>query len=206
VPPLLPRGIHTLEAWSERVSAGAWGRRAARFGERLRQTVDLEHWPAFSGSFARLEQLLAELATGQHNPAGEPPVSVTIISGDIHHSYLTVVDLPREIDGETGSGRRSAVFEVVCSPLHQAMPPKMVTAQQLASSRVGGLLGTAISSLAGARIPRIRWRITQGPWFENMIAVLEYAGDTARVRFDRACTDPAGVPHLELARASTLTP
>ena len=68
VPPLLPRGIHTLEAWTERVCGGAWGRRAARFGERLRQAFDLEHWPAFGESFTRLEQLLAGLATGQLQP------------------------------------------------------------------------------------------------------------------------------------------
>ena len=47
VPPLLPRGIHTLEAWTERLCYGTWGRRGARFGERLRQAVDLEHWPSF---------------------------------------------------------------------------------------------------------------------------------------------------------------
>jgi hypothetical protein len=206
VPPLLPRGIHTLEAWSERIAGGAWGGRVARFGEKLRRAVDLEHWPAFGASFARLERLLIELATGQHSPDGEAPVSVTVISGDIHHSFLAAVDLPRHVPGATAGGRRSLVFEAVCSPLHQAMPPKMVTGQQLASSRVGGLAGTAISSLAGARIPRIKWHVTQGPWFENMIAVLEYTGDTARLRFDRARTDPAGAPHLELAQASTLTP
>src|SRR6266567_2524776 len=50
-------------------------------------------------------------------------------------------------------------------------------------ARLGGLIGTAISSLAGAHVPKIRWRITEGPWFENMIAVLEYNGTTARVRF-----------------------
>jgi hypothetical protein len=207
VPPLLPRGIHTLEAWDERVSGGAWGRRAARFGERLRQAFDLEHWPAFGESFIRLERLLGEIAAGRHSTGGEPPASVTIISGDVHHSYLAAVDLPRRIAGigPSGSGRRSAVYEAVCSPFHQAMPPKLVTAQKIASSRLGGLIGTAISALAGAHIPRIRWRVTEGPWFENMIAVLEYNGNVARVRFDRALSDDAGEPRLELARASRLT-
>jgi len=215
VPPLLPRGIHTLEAWNERVSGGAWGSRAARFGERQRQALDLEHWPAFGESFIRLERLLGEIATGQRSPAGSPPASVTIISGDIHHSYLAAVDLPKHIagtapggtapGGTAASGARSAVFEAVCSPFHQAMPPKMVTAQKIASSRLGGLIGTAISSLAGAHVPKIRWRITEGPWFENMIAVLEYNGTTARVRFDRSRGDESGGPRLELVRAARLT-
>ena len=212
VPPLLPRGIHTLEAWDERVSGGAWGRRAARFGERLRQAFDLEHWPAFGESFIRLEQLLGEIAAGRHSTGGEPPASVTIISGDVHHSYLAAVDLPRRMagtglagTGTSGTGTRSAVYEAVCSPFHQAMPPKLVTAQKIASSRLGGLVGTAISALAGAHIPKIRWRVTEGPWFDNMIAVLEYNGNVARVRFDRALSDDAGEPRLELARASRLT-
>jgi hypothetical protein len=72
-------------AWraDESVTEGAWGKRYARVGERLRQALDLEHWPAFGASFIQLEQLLAGLATGVY---GEPPASVTIISGDVHHS------------------------------------------------------------------------------------------------------------------------
>ncbi|MGH3210060.1 MAG: alkaline phosphatase D family protein, partial [Trebonia sp.] len=95
VPPLLPRGIHSLEAWTERICGGAWGRQAARFGERVRQAVDLEHWPAFGASFVQLEELLTSLAAGRLSPRGAPPVTVTVISGDVHHSYLTAVDLPR---------------------------------------------------------------------------------------------------------------
>ena len=94
VPPLLPRGIHALEAWTEQLAGGAWGRRAAAAAERLRDGFDLEHWPAFSASFAKLEGLLTELATGRHSPQGNPPASVTLISGDIHHSYLAAVNLP----------------------------------------------------------------------------------------------------------------
>ncbi len=200
VPPLLPRGIHTLEAWTERLSDGAWGRRAARFGERLRQAVDLEHWPAFGASFARLERLLTELATGRHAAHGDPPVTVTVISGDIHHSYLADVDLPR--DTGTGTrlqarqGQRECRHEAVCSPFHQAMPPKMRFAQRLASTRASGLIGTAAATLAGASVPGIRWRVTEGPWFENMIATLEYDGPKATVRFDRAVTDATGTPRL----------
>jgi hypothetical protein len=205
VPPLLPRGIHTLEAWTERICGGAWGRRAARLGERLRQAVDLEHWPSFGTSFAQLELLLTELATGRHAPTGEPPMTVTIISGDIHHSYLTAVDLPRTArPGISSAARVSAVYEAVCSPFHQAVPPKMRYAQRLASSGVSGLIGTAAATLAGARVPELKWRVTAGPWFENMIAALEFDGPAARLRFDRATTDASGAPHLTAACAASL--
>jgi hypothetical protein len=201
VPPLLPRGIHTLEAWAERLCYGTWGRPGARFGERLRQAVDLEHWPSFGLSFAQLEELLTSLASGARSAGGAPPATVTIISGDIHHSYLAAVDLPRTAAGSSpspraGAVRTSKVYEAVCSPFHQAMPPKMRIAQGLASSRVSGLIGTAVAALAGARAPRLRWRTTEGPWFRNMIATLTYDGPKAALRFDQAVTGESGTPGL----------
>jgi hypothetical protein len=194
VPPLLPRGIHTLEAWTERLCGGTWGGPAARFAERLRQAVDLEHWPSFGLSFASLEALLSELATGRLAAGGEPPATVTVISGDIHHSFLAAVDLPPSAAGP--HPRTSAVYEAVCSPFHQAMPPKMRYGQGLASTKVSGLIGTAVASLAGARVPRLKWRITEGPWFDNMIATLTYAGPKAIVRFDQATAGETGTPLL----------
>jgi hypothetical protein len=206
VPPLLPRGIHTLEAWTERLCGGAWGRLAARFGEGLRQAFDLEHWPAFGVSFTQLEELLTSLATGDRSAHGAPPATVTLISGDVHHSYLTAVDLPRTAAATTSTATRtSAVYQAVCSPFHQAMPPKMRYAQRLASNRASGLIGTAVATLAGARVPGIKWRITEGPWFDNMIATLEFDGRAARVRFDRATTDTSGAPHLTATCEASLS-
>jgi hypothetical protein len=213
LPPLLPRGIHALEAWSERLADGAWGALAARFGERLRRAVDLEHWPAFGASFARLERLLTDLAAGRLAAQGDPPVSVIIISGDVHHSYLAAVDLPapagRERQRHNRPGqvapRVSAVYEAVCSPFHQAMPPAMRFAQRLASTRASGRAGTIAATLAGARGPGMRWRITAGPWFQNMIAVLEFDGTAARVRFDRAAADASGAPGLATAAEARLS-
>jgi hypothetical protein len=206
VPPLLPRGIHTLEAWTERICGGAWGRGGARLGERLRQAFDLEHWPSFDASFRELEELLASLAGGERSPRGTAPATVTVISGDVHHSYLTAVDLPRS--GKAGTPGTadaatpaSAVYQAVCSPFHQAMPPAMRTAQGLASSRVSGLLGTAAATLAGARAPRLTWRITEGPWFDNMIATLTYTGPKAVVRFDQAVTEQDGPRLLPVMEA-----
>ncbi len=196
VPLLLPRGIHALESWSEVVCDGAWGTRFARFGERLRRTIDLEHWPSFGRSFALFEELLIGLAAGVF---GAPPASVTVISGDVHHSYLTAVDLPAKVSS------RTAVYQAVCSPLHQWMPPLLRRAQRLGGSAPGGLFGTAVARLAGARSPVIRWRISQGPWFENMLSVLEFHDDQARVRFDRAAVDASGAPQLTTAYETRLS-
>jgi len=196
VPLLLPRGIHALEAWSEAVCDGAWGSRFARFGERLRRAIDLEHWPSFRRSFALFEELLIGLATGAY---GQPPASVTVISGDVHHSYLTAVDLPAKVRS------RTAVYQAVCSPIHQWMPPLLRRAQRLGGSAPGGLIGTVVARLAGARAPAIRWRITRGPWFENMLSVLEFHDRQASVRFDRATTEPSGAPQLTTAYETRLS-
>ena len=69
VPPLLPRGIHTLEAWTERICGGAWGRRAARFGERLRRGV---RPGALARRSARRSPSLSELLTALAHRTAQP--------------------------------------------------------------------------------------------------------------------------------------
>jgi len=188
LPLLLPDGIHEMEAWNEAVCGGAWGRRLARLGERVRQELDLEHWSAFGVSFRRFEDLLTGLATGA---SGAPPASVTVIGGDIHHSYLAAVEFPR------GTNPRSAVYQAVCSPFHNVLPDHYKRLHQLTTSRPGGVLGAVLAKLAGAPRPRISWRITEGSWFHNMLSELEYDGRRGRIRFARAVCDDASVPHLQ---------
>ena len=186
LPLLLPYGIHGLEAWNEAVCGGAWGRRLARAGERIRRDLDLEHWAAFGASFGQFEELLTGLATGTR---GRPPASVTVLGGDIHHSYLAAVDFP-------GARPPSAVYQAVCSPIHNVLPDQFRRGQQLTASRPGGVAGLGMARLTGVRQPRIQWRVTRGPWFYNMLSALEFNGRRARIRFDRTVSDPDGVPHL----------
>ena len=68
LPWLMSPGLHHLEAWNEAVCAGAWGKLAARAGEKLRQAFDLEHWAAFHDSFVRLAGLFR-----RSPPAGAGP-------------------------------------------------------------------------------------------------------------------------------------
>src|SRR5262249_37410986 len=149
LPVLLPYGIHGLEAWNEAVCGGAWGRRLARVGERIRRDLDLEHWAAFGASFGQFEELLIGLATGTR---GRPPASVPVLGVDIHHSYLAAVDFP-------GARPRSAVYQAVCSPFHNVLPDQFRRGQQLTTSRPGGVAGLGMARLAGVRQPRIQWRI-----------------------------------------------
>ena len=54
LPFLLSPGLHYVEAWSEALAEGGWGRRGARVGEKLRQHGDLEHWAAFQDAFQKV--------------------------------------------------------------------------------------------------------------------------------------------------------
>jgi phosphodiesterase/alkaline phosphatase D-like protein len=190
VPLLLPHGIHHTEAWTEAVCARAWGGLAARFGERVRQAADVEHWAAFGASFAEFATLLRDVRAGAF---GNPPATVTVISGDIHQSYLAPVSFPGS--GSAGAHEAgTAVWHAVCSPIRNVVPDRLRQVQALVSSGPGRLAAGVAARLAGARPPRgIRWRIAAGPWFANMLATLTFDGRSARVRFDR--TEPeAGRP------------
>jgi phosphodiesterase/alkaline phosphatase D-like protein len=187
LPLLLSRGIHDVEAWNEAVCAGAWGKRFARIGEWIRRAADLEHWAAFRGSFTLFEDLLTGLASGA---AGEPPASVTVLGGDVHHSYLAEVSLP------AGTTSRTAVYQLVCSPIHNLLPDNFRQLLRIVTSRAGAVLGGTLARLAMVPAPQLSWRITEGPWFSNMLAALDFDGRQARVRFDRSATDPTQTPHL----------
>ena len=46
------------------------------------------------------------------------------------------------------------------------------------------------------RKPELRWRITRGPWFHNMLSVLEFDGRQARIRSECTTPDAGGTAHL----------
>jgi hypothetical protein len=187
LPFLLSRGIHDLEAWNEAVCGGAWGKWFIPVGERVRRAGDLEHWAAFGRSFTAFEQLITGLATGAQGP---PPASVTLLGGDVHHSYLAEVSLPGEVTSPT------AVHQLVCSPIHNLLPDNFRELQRIITSRAGAVIGGTVARLARVPAPQIGWRLSKGPWFSNMIAALDFDGRHARVRFDRSAADPTQSPHL----------
>jgi hypothetical protein len=196
LPVLLSRGIHDVEAWNEAVCAGAWGQRFAPIGERIRRAGDLEHWAAFGHSFTLFERLLTGLARGAE---GEPPATITILGGDVHHSYLAEVARP---DGVTSP---TAIYQLVCSPIHNLLPDNFRQLQRIVTSRAGAIIGATLARLARVPAPQLSWQITRGPWFSNMLAALDFDGRHARVRFDRSASDPARKPHLILTDETHLS-
>jgi hypothetical protein len=178
LPWLLTPAMHHLEAWNEAVCDGAWGGPAARAGERVRQGLDLEHWAAFDESFDRLAALTREIGAGEHG--SPPPASIVALSGDVHHAYLADVAYPR------GAGVRSRVWQAVCSPVRNPLDGHERHAIRAAMSRPAAVLAHALARAAGVEDPDVRWRVCDGPWFDNQIATLDVRGRTLRLEIERA--------------------
>jgi hypothetical protein len=182
LPVLLGHGMHFGEAWNEAVCSGAWGSLAARLGEKVRQALDMEHWAAFGRSFEALTTRLREVAAGEHGP---PPASITILSGDVHHAYLSEVAFPRS------AGVTTPVYQAVCSPFRNPLDSRERRMIRFATSKAGHVLARALARTAGVRDPDLRWRMIEGPYFDNQVATLELHGRRASLTLERTAADDA---------------
>jgi hypothetical protein len=188
VPYLLSPALHHLEAWNERLADGAWGGLLARGSERLRRAADFDHWAAFQFSFQRLRELLEEVGSGQR---GKPPASIVILSGDVHHAYLCDVAFRRD------AGVESRVLQAVCSPYRNPLDEHERVAIRAGFSRPLGALARGLAHLAGAADPGIRWRLLEGPCFDNQVGTLHLDGREASVRLDKTVAGDEDEKSLE---------
>jgi hypothetical protein len=180
-PLLLAPGLHHVERWGEAIAGGAWGSRAAELGEKLRRTFDFDHWAAFGESFDRLTKLLGEIGAGEY---GEPPASITVLSGDVHHAYLA------EFAYRRSAGVKSAVWQGVCSPFRNALSAKEQRIMRAGNSPAAERLGRLLARSAGAPAEDVRWRLVEGPYFDNQVASLHFDGCSAEMILRRTVGDP----------------
>jgi hypothetical protein len=178
-PVFLAPGLHYAEAWNEAVCEGAWGRRSAALGEKLRRAADFDHWAAFQDSFERLERLLREIGSRERAPA-----SIVVLSGDVHHAYLAEVAFRRD------AGVRSAVYQAVCSPFRNALDSHERQLIRFGLTRTGLAVGRGLARAAGARDPDVRWRLVEGPFFDNQVATITLDGRAARMKLEKTVGDP----------------
>jgi hypothetical protein len=176
VPFLLSPGFHHLEAWSERVCDGAWGGFLAKQAEKLRRGVDFDHWASFDRSFQRLRRLLEEVGSGGR---GEAPASIVVLSGDVHHAYLAEMGFRRQ------AGIRSAIYQAVCSPYRNPLDRHERLAIRVGFSRSFSAAMRALGRGAGASDPGLRWRLAEGPYFDNQVATLRLDGRRAEMKLDK---------------------
>ena len=192
LPAFMLHGVHHLEAWNEAVCSGAWGRLAARAGERIRRELDLEHWPAFQRSFRTLTELLCEVAsdTGEHRA----PATISLIGGDVHHAYVAEVTLP--------GSPRSRVYQLVCSPFRNPLSPKERRIIRLMASPWTARFTRWLARRAGVEKAAAEWDVVDGPTYDNSVAVLELDERRAEVTISRSALlgDPEDTLHPLLRR------
>ncbi|MBG6181315.1 alkaline phosphatase D family protein [Arthrobacter sp. CAN_A1] len=195
LPFLLPTGLHHIEAWNEALADGAWGSFGAKIGEKMRRTVDLEHWGAFQRSFRAVAGMAVEVADGKRGPA---PETVTFLSGDVHFSYVSEV--------ERSSGSR--IIQAVCSPIRNPLPRAMRFLTAILSYGVASPVGALVARSAKVPDPPFRWSGVKGPWFDNNLAGLQDGPDGLRFWWERGVVDDGDhlSPRLEEVATVTVSP
>ncbi|WP_125036045.1 alkaline phosphatase D family protein [Nocardioides sp. LS1] len=167
LPLLLAPGLHHAEAWNEAVSQGAWGRLAARVGEKLRQAADMEHWAAFQEGFRSVVDLTLAVAAGER---GSAPKTITYLSGDVHHSYVAEAWPDERVESREISTR---ILQAVCSPIRNPLPPFMQRLTARAARRSAGRFARRLSKAAKVPLTGLDWDMLAGPWYDNNLAILE---------------------------------
>ena len=178
LPVFLPPGIHHLEAWNEAVCDGAWGAFAQRLAEWLRRAVDLEHWAAYQRSFRHLTELLRSISRSD-----EPPATITILSGDVHTSYVASVDLGTGSEG-------SRVHQVVCSPFRNPLDRHERRVVTLTGSRVAAFVFSVLARASGVQPPGAAGTRSRRRTFPNSIGELALDRRRARVTLFRSTRGP----------------
>ncbi len=194
LPFLLPPGLHDLEAMSEAGAQGGYGRLVARACERMRQAIDLEHWAAFNAGFAEVFDAVMSVGRGER---GTPPESITFLSGDVHNSYLAEVVDPAQ------HGSRSAVIQAVCSPMRNPMPRAIRVFMSLFARSLVRPMHAISRRSTRVPDPAYPWQVTEGPWFDNNIAVCEVTDvglDLAWYAGEQASEDPTDTRLRTVAR------
>ena len=175
LPFLLAPGLHHLEGWDEAISSGAWGRRGADVGERIRQGVDLEHWASFRASLDDVTELLTDIVR-----RGEPPASVLMLSGDVHCSYLAAAELRHQAHPDTD------IHQLTMSPFRNPVPRHIAWANKLLATRpMTGAL-RLLARRAGVGRVGIDWRLGEGPWFDNGVMTILLGEDGVYVEVEHA--------------------
>ena len=188
LPVLLGPGMHHLQTWSEAVCSGAWGERLEGWGEGVRRSQDLDHWSSFHESFTALTEMVHSVGAGEK---GNPPASIIVLSGDVHHGYLAEAKFR---DGNV----ESPLYQAVCSPLRNSLPGKKSRLQSAGWTESGELAGRFLARLAGLGEEELSWRLTHEKlWFDNQIATLKLEDRRAKVTFEKAILDPSGEPTLQ---------
>lgn len=172
LPWLLPPAVADLQSIDEALAARPGLR--GRLGEKIRQAADFEHWPAFFESFVTLSALITGLARDRRL------ASITVLSGDVHHSYAARAEVPV---ADNCTAEATPVYQLVCSPVHNHVPAYVRPVFRFGWSRGFARVTRTWARRLGVPAPPLRWSDECGPLFGNTIATLTTGGRTATVTF-----------------------
>ena len=114
LPLFMGPALHWLEAWNEAVVRRRVGHgRSRSVGEKLRQELDLEHWPAFQESFRRMCDLLREVGAGRARRGAVDDLRAVAATS-------TTPTWPRSASRRARACSR-AVWQAVCSPFRNPL-------------------------------------------------------------------------------------
>jgi len=196
LPFLLPPGLHDFEAMDEVAAQGAYGRVVGRFAERLRRSIDLEHWAAFNQGFDEVFDLVMQVARGERGPA---PQTITFLSGDVHNSYLAEVSDPLRL------GAQSRIVQAVCSPIRNPMPRGVRAVMSLFAKSLVRPMRFIAQRSPRVPDPAYPWTVTDGPWFDNNIALVTVRPDALDLTWVTGVVeDDPGSPRMEQVYAAHL--
>ena len=189
LPWLLAPALHDLECWNEKLADGARGQLIARWSEKLRRAGDLEHWAAFKRSFDALGQLIVDVADGRHTEPGHPaPATVCVLSGDVHHAYVSQAHFEQPT--------QAAVYQLTCSPVHNFVPRLMKLAFRLAWSPVAErTVRRLLALITPVPSSTVRWQREAGPFFGNELMTFVAEDRSAVVELAKTRSNHLGEHH-----------
>ncbi|HEX6357161.1 MAG TPA: alkaline phosphatase D family protein [Actinophytocola sp.] len=176
LPWLLPHAISHLQSMNE-VACRRPGWRG-RLAEKVRQVGDLEHWASFRASSDRLARLIERIARTD-------TATISVLSGDVHHGYAARVRFPEPV--------KAAVYQLVCSPVHNKLPPWLRPFFRVAWWRPLAAV-TRWWAHRNSEPQPVEWEKICGPYIGNMVATLRTNGRTAEMVMELAKTDTELVP------------
>ena len=186
LPMLMSPAFHYGEAWNEAVCEGAWGQRFAKVGEKLRRSLDMEHWAAWQSSFQSLATLLHAVASGER---GSPPASIVMLGGDVHHAYLAEVQM---------NGTTSNIWQAVCSPFRNPLDKRERRMARLGASKPAERFARWLAHRAGVKDPPFSWRLVEEPTFDNQFATIQMQGRKAKMKIEKTVPGDWKNPKIEV--------
>jgi hypothetical protein len=89
------------------------------------------------------------------------------------------------------------VVQAVCSPFRNDLDRRGRRVLRFAASPPGRTIGRLLAATARVEPPAIRWRVIDGPYFDNQVATLRIRGRSLELDIDKTV---AGDPHPRLQR------